>query len=397
MLLVSHDQSTTLCSHFPECGGCTIQHLPYHEQLGKKEEIVRAFFPENTIDPIIGCQNPWQYRNKMEFSFSQDRQGKRFLGLMKRKGKVIDLQECFLVSPWFMQALDRVRNFWQENSLLAYHPRKNKGHLRTLILREAKRTKSKLIMLTVSGDPSYAIKEKEIAAFVQAAKQSVSQEDLAYLSIFLRIQQAIKGVPTQFFEIHLHGPDHLREVLEIEGRKLLFKISPTSFFQTNSIQAEILYAKAIDLLEGIEDATILDLYSGIGSFTLALATRAKQVIGIEINPYAVFDAEWNKEENKLNNAFFYQGEVSKILKEISCKPEIIVVDPPRSGLDPVSMKEITNLHPKQILYISCNPKTQAENIQFFQNQGYFLKKIQPIDQFPHTNHIENIVLLSKKN
>ncbi|MBI3236308.1 MAG: class I SAM-dependent RNA methyltransferase [Chlamydiales bacterium] len=341
------------CSHVPFCGGCSLQSMDYQAQLEEKQKLIATLFAPlspKQIDPILPCEEIWRYRNKMEFSFSQNRAGEKFLGLILAgsKGKVLNLQECHLVNPWFIQVLKGVYTFWQESPIEAYRLN-DTGSLRTLTLREGIGTGHKMVFLTVSGNPAFAIKKPQLDQFIQAVKDAIPEEEHPFLSIFLRIQQVKKGFPTQFFEMHLHGPDHILETLHIQNRSLQFKISPTSFFQPNTLQAQRLYSKALSLIPtGCKH--LLDLYAGTATLSLVCALQAEQVTAIEINPHAIFDA------------------------------------PEQHG----------NERDRQCpLYISCNPATQAANTQEFIQAGYLLDGVYPIDQFPHTFHIENIAFFKR--
>src|SRR5580700_8312028 len=234
------------CMHVPLCGGCTWQQVDYPAQLQEKEARIHLSFAgliqshHTQCRPIIACDDPWHYRNKMEFSFSQDRSGERFLGLIMAGSRrhVLDLKECHLVSGWFISLLNQVRSWWRESHLAAYRMN-DTGSLRTLTVREGKRTGNKLVVLTVSGNPAYAISKTDLHHFIEAVKASTPEEEWPRLSIFLRVQQIHKKMPTQFFEMHLHGPDHLLEKMQLSLDKpveLTFKISSTSFFQPNTFQ-----------------------------------------------------------------------------------------------------------------------------------------------------------------
>ncbi|HSX04327.1 MAG TPA: 23S rRNA (uracil(1939)-C(5))-methyltransferase RlmD [Rhabdochlamydiaceae bacterium] len=396
------------CSHFKECGGCSSQNRPYEAQVLEKQAAIEKIFTpllqnqSPVMHPIIPCEKAWEYRNKMEFSFSQNKAGDYFLGLMmKGKQRVVDLYECHLVSPWFSHVLAKVRQWWKESGLLAYRHSQDSGHLRTLIVREAKNGKGKLVMLTVSGNPDFAIKRAHIESFVSALKSTLAESDHPVLSIFLRVQQIKKGSSTQFYEMLLSGPDHMMETLNIRttifDKQLHFKISPSSFFQPNTQQAELLYSTALNMLRGLTHKLIFDLYCGTATFGLCVAEAARHVVGIEINPHAVFDAGVNKEINGIENFTIHNGDVGTVLEKLKIDepPDLVIVDPPRAGLDERALKNIIHLSPKEILYISCNPRSQADNIKILIDAGYRLSQIQPIDQFPHTSHVENIVLLIK--
>lgn len=394
------------CGHVPTCGGCTWQQMAYSAQLAEKENRVKKIFSPfmQKIQPIIPCEDPWHYRNKMEFSFSQNQVGKRFLGLMiaGSKGHVLPLSECHLVSPWFISVLKQVHGWWEQSGLLAYR-RNDSGTLRTLTLREGKRTKDKLVMLTVSGHPAYAPHQGQLKSFIEAVHSSVPHEDHARLSLFLRIQQIHKGSPTQFYEMHLAGPDHLLEKMSFcldRPIELTFKISPTAFFQPNPLQAEKLYAAALQMVS-FPKRCVFDLYAGTATLSMIIAPFAEKVTAIELNPYACLDAQANKEFNQLNNLEIICGDVGKTVEVLRKRsdfvpPDLVVIDPPRMGLDETALSHLMGLGSKEILYISCNPETQILNIQRFMQKGYALVHVQPVDQFPHTPHIENIALLKLK-
>lgn len=393
------------CGHFPLCGGCAFQQWDYSAQLRHKENEIKKEFhrliekDHPAFLPIIGCENPWQYRNKMEFSFSENSRGEKFLGLMMAgyRGRVFNLSECFLVSPWFSEIVKAVKTWWEKSDLHAYRHSADFGHLRTLTLREAIQGSGKMVILTVSGNPKFALKRAQIQKFVEKIR-ALGNEDT--LSIFLQIQQIAPGKPTQFFEMPLFGPDHITEQLNIEiaGEKktLLCKLSPTSFFQPNTKQAGVLVSQALKMINNWKGKKVYDLYCGGAIFGLSAAFIAEEVIGIERNPYAVFDARWNQEANKIENFSIFRGDVGENLEKGQSffKPDVVIIDPPRSGLDSKTLAYLKQCKAKEILSISCNPQTQAKNIEELTSSGYQLIKIQPIDQFPHTPHVENIAILN---
>ncbi len=378
------------CSHFPACGGCTLQHFSYEEQLSQKQQIVSTLFAPFGVQPrpILACDFPWRYRNKMEFSFSQNKAGEKFLGLImhKSRGKVFHLHECLIAPQWFTDVVLAVRQWWEKFPLPAYHFRSGLGTLRNLTVREGRRTGEKMVILTVSGDPRYPLSKEALKGFLE----SVQGERV---SVFLRIQQCIKGRPTQFYEMHLSGPEFIQEELTVLGRRLVFKISPTSFFQPNTLQAEKLYNTAFSLVQLPKEGVVFDLYCGAGALGLSVAPHVRQVVGIELNPYAVFDGQANCELNGLHQVEMICGDVGKVLRERFSKAEVdlVIVDPPRVGLDEIALQTLEEMKARQILYISCNPETQAQNIGRL--TSYRLEALQPVDQFPHTPHIENIALL----
>jgi 23S rRNA (uracil1939-C5)-methyltransferase len=372
-----------LCTHVEECGGCPWQKLPYAEQLLQKQKFIQDLFPDAACRPILACSDPWHYRNKMEYSFSQDKAGNKYLGLYMRgrRNRVLNLTECSIAPLWMTEALAITRNWWESTSLIAYHPYKDLGTLRNLTLRGSERTGDKMAMLTVSGNPEYAIGRTDLNKWVQSMQG---------ISSFLRIQQTAKGTPTQFYELHLSGKTEIQE----KHSEKIFAISPTSFFQPNTSQSEKLYEEALKILAPSKNDHIVDLYAGTATIGIVFASHVRKVTSIEINPYAILDAKANLEANGITNLDLIQSDATLALNSLSEKPDAIVVDPPRGGLGPKALAPILDLRPKKILYISCNPKTQATDIQLLLEKGYKLEVVQPVDQFPHTPHVENIALLS---
>ncbi len=285
----------------------------------------------------------------------------------------------------------------------AYHLGRNTGALRTLTLREGQRTGDRMVMLTVSGNPQYSIQRKHLESFVSILREAIEPVGPdQQLSIFLRIQQIAKGSPTQFYEMVLYGPDHIREMLHLERldgklQTLKFRISPTAFFQPNTLQAERLYSRAIQLTQAQKNARVYDLYCGTGTLGLCMASQVKEVIGIELSPESVIDARENIKLNHLSNVSIRQGDVGRMLSlllEDKQIPDVVMVDPPRAGLDARAIEHLLALKAPTLTYISCNPATQTSNLESLIKGGYQLKAVQPVDQFPQTIHVENILVLT---
>lgn len=381
----SQNRVAPKCIHATVCGGCSWQQMSYEAQLQEKEARVKKAFGV-APQKIIPCEKIFGYRNKMEFTFSENRAGERFFGLMIAAAEpyVFNLTECHLANSWFSDIVNAARIWWVSSGLKAYYPPADTGSLRYLTIREAMRTGQKMVVLNVSGNPEFALSKEQIASF-----KTLFNDDI---SLFLRIHQTKKGKPTQFFEMHLAGPDHIVEQMHLKAGVFSFKISPSSFFQPNTLAAETLYDLALKNVGECE--VVYDLYCGTGTLGMAASRVAKQVVGIELSPEAVLDAEENKKRNNVTNFTIHQGDVGKVLEQIKyLPPDCILVDPPRAGLDELAMKNIKNLQAPKIVYISCNPLTQAENVKNLSEFGYKIKELQPIDQFPHTYHIENIAVL----
>jgi 23S rRNA (uracil1939-C5)-methyltransferase len=379
------------CPHFQECGGCSLQHISYEEQLHKKEEYITSLFSFSSAPllPIIPSPDAWGYRNKMEFSFSQNKEGRKFLGLILggTRGHVFDVEECPIADPWFSNTLKSIRAWWQESALSAYKFSSDSGTLRSVTLRKSFSSDDRLVILTVSGRPDFAPRKEDLDQFVACIKKTTPQA-----GIILRIHQILKGFPTQFYEMTLSPPDYIRETIEIQKTPLEFRLSPSAFFQPNPKAAEILYNKVLELSEISPSDIVYDLYCGVGVIGMCLAKFAKGIIGIELSKDACYDAACNLERLKISNFTLLNGDVGKILEENKNlpSPDLVIVDPPRSGLDQKAIGILLALKPKRIVYISCNPARQAENIKLL--EGYKVTSICPVDQFPQTPHIENIVV-----
>lgn len=400
-----------LCVHFGKCGGCRWQQITYEEQLRQKEAWIYRYLkpyinPSVVCHPIIPCLPPWRYRNKMELTFSNDKGGTRYLGLILfgTRGHVFQMEECHLAQEWVIDAVKAVSNWWKKSELKAYHAGSDVGSLRTLILREGIASGDRMVMLTVSGNPTHALNRSQIDEWINVCRQSLEPTMRAgsKLSLFLRIQQIAKGKKTQFFEMLLYGPDHIREEIHIESTDqkdytLQFRISPSAFFQPNTRQAERLYSRAIELTEPSSDSVVYDLYCGTGTLGICLAKQVKEVIGIELSPESSLDARENAKENQIANISILTGDVGTILPTLlqgnHKRPTVVFVDPPRAGLDAKAIKHILDIKAPTLTYISCNPETQAANLASLIEGGYHLKTVQPVDQFPQTVHVENIVVL----
>jgi len=391
------------CSHYGLCGGCRWQHLRYDRQLEFKRDFVREHFSivydDTEIDlSVIPCDSPWYYRNKMEFTFSVNGAGTRFLGLFidGSKGCVFNMTECHLVHSWFSEVLEGVRQWWVESNIDAYHLSRDSGSLRTLILREGRRTGDRMVILTVSGNPDFTLTEEQLEAFVDVI-QSAAGGDYGKLNIILRLQYVAKGVPTRFEERTLLGGDVICERLHLPGmRSLIFRIGPSVFFQPNTFQAEKLYSLALRYAAISGESVVFDLYCGSGTLALCAAQLAKEVIGIELSPESVACARANALENEISNVTFICGDVGKELQCLSKQPDVVMVDPPRAGLDARAIGCLIVLGAPRIIYISCNYMTQAANVKQLVAAGYRVENIVPVDQFPQTVHVENIVVLTRE-
>jgi 23S rRNA (uracil1939-C5)-methyltransferase len=313
------------CRHFGTCGGCSLQQMACSAQLKFKENYVRDYFASfiaqgTQLHPIVGTAENWYYRNKMEYTFSNDAAGKQFLGLIMQgnKHRVLNLTECHLVMPWFTDALVAVREWWEKTPLAAYNSRKDTGTLRLLTLREGRSSGDRMVMLTVSGNPDYAPPRIFLNTLVDTLKAVIepTQGD-AKLSIFLRIQQASPGMTTNFYEMLLYGPDYIRQQVTVTAGSFdadssnsaissaQLRFSPTAFFQPHSGQASVLYSLALKMAELKETDTVYDLFCGVGTVGICASRFVKDVVGIDISPESALDARTNAKLNGADNVTIY--------------------------------------------------------------------------------------------
>lgn len=412
------------CSHFGRreipgqgCGGCTLQSLSYRHQLAIKERMVKDLMQQAGVDPglvypVFGMDDPWYYRNKMEFSFGDDHERTFSLGLHPTgfQYDVLNVRECYLESAFVSKLLPRVREFCVERGLKPLI--RDEGFLKNLVIREGKRTGERLVEL-ITHHHDQALLDGTMQPADQVAE--VFKEGLlaladelggAITSFYWTQYRAVKGEPTRMIEHHLYGEEYLHEELHLEGsRPLRFAIHPRAFFQPNSFQAEVLYTTALRAsgLAGQETRArkVLDLYCGTGTIGLCLAPFAERVFGIELQPDAVDNARKNAEHNGIDNIDFFVGDVGKVLESEEFQQavgdgiDVVIVDPPRSGLLPGAIEQIKAIAAPTLVYVSCNPATLATNLAELQESGYRLRSIQPVDMFPQTFHIENVALLER--
>lgn len=377
------------CKHFKEgCGGCTWQFLSYEEQLKLKEQHVKdAFlrlggFEDANVLSIIGCEHPFYYRNKMEYSFGDtvDREFALGLHLPKRRYDILNVEECFLLSEESNEILNTVREWALDKDLEHYNFRENTGVLRNLIIREGKNTDETMVNLVINY--GHLDKVKDFADLIKADSVYVTE---------VRVE---KGRRTEKIEHFLKGNSVLNEELVLQDKsRLRFEILPQAFFQPNTYQAQILYSEAVKAANLTGEENVVDLYCGTGTIGLFLSKFAGGVFGIEINESAIENAKKNAQLNGIENVDFMVGDVSKILSDLELEADVVVVDPPRAGLKGKAHEDIIKFGPKRIVYVSCNPSTLARDCSVFKDAGYSLISVQPVDMFPQTYHVENVALL----
>ena len=406
------EQPEAACIHAGECGGCTYQTLPYEEQLAMKASQVKKLIddvivPENTDYEFLGIKaSPRQqeYRNKMEFSFGDAYKGGPLaLGMHKRGSfyDIVDVPECRIVDDDFHTVLTVTLDYFKERNLPYYHKLRHTGYLRHLLVRKAVKTGEILVDLVTTTQIAEGGEAALLAGWKDVLCAAAYQGTLTGV-LHTRNDSVADTVKNEGTDV-LFGQDHFYE--ELLG--LRFQITPFSFFQTNSLGAEVLYETARefigDALPSGTDAdvaehgkVVFDLYSGTGTIAQMLAPVAKKVIGVEIIPEAVEAAKENARLNSLTNCEFIAGDVLKVIDEIEEKPDYIVLDPPRDGIHPKALEKIIRYGVPQMVYISCKPTSLARDLEVLQARGYEVKKVCCVDMFPATVHVETVILLSRK-
>jgi 23S rRNA (uracil1939-C5)-methyltransferase len=392
ILQPSPDRVTAPCEHFGTCGGCRWQNLPYELQLDyKRRQVVEALrriggFADPVVEPALPSPDPYFYRNKMEFSFGQDAEGRLVLGLHPASSytDVFDLRRCHLQSDLSNEIVARVRDGCRAAGFPPYDVTRHTGFLRYLTIREGKFSGQVMVnLVTAEGgdhEAGYAEALRRIAADVVAACPQVTS--------FLRNINARRAtVAFGEREEVLAGSATIREILMERS----FEISANSFFQTNSRQAVRLYGSVLEMADLRREDRVLDLYSGTGAISILAASRVSEVRGVESLAESVRNAERNAALNSVRNVYFICGDVRKTLKALAADrtpPTVIIANPPRAGLNSHVIRGMLRLRPRRLVYVSCNPTTLARDLQEIAEGGYRLTGVRPVDMFPHTYHIE---------
>lgn len=385
-------ETAEVCPHFEGCGGCTMLSVDYAKQLEIKEEQVLELFEDAGIRGfeflgVQGSPDNVGYRNKMEYTFGDEvKGGPLTLGLHK-KGRHIDIQTvdgCMLVDFDFNTILKESLAFFQDAELPYYRVVNHEGYLRNLVVRKGIHTDEIMVNIVTSSQCEF-----DMSKFADMINGLELKGNV--VSILHTINDGLADA-VQCDEMRiLYGVDYLHE--EILGLK--FKISPFSFFQTNTKGAEQLYTIARDFIGDHSNKVVFDLYSGTGSIGQLMAEKAKKVYGIEIIEEAVVAANENAKLNGLDNCEFIAGDVKDTVKSLDVKPDLIIVDPPRPGIHKQAIKDICDFGAKEIVYISCNPKTLVDDLKDFIGYGYMPEKVKCMDMFPNTPHCESVVKLYK--
>ena len=387
------------CPHFGQCGGCTYQNLPYEEQVKLKESQVKSMMDEAVDGDYIWegvLESPVrsEYRNKMEFSFGDEyKDGPLALGMHKRGSfhDIVNVCDCQIVDGDYRKILACTLECARKSGLPYYHRMRHDGYFRHLLVRKAVKTEEILIDIVTASEEGFDSKPKEFLDKWAAALQALELSGKIVGILHTKNDSLADVVKDEGTEVLL-GQDYFYE--ELLGLK--FKITPFSFFQTNSLGAEVLYEKAREYIGDTNEKVVFDLYSGTGTIAQILAPVAKKVVGVEIVEEAVEAAKVNAKLNGLDNCTFWAGDVLKVIDELGEVPDLIMLDPPRDGVNPKALMKILNFGVDRLVYIACKPTSLARDLEMIQGRGYEVEKIACVDLFPNTVHVETVVLLSHK-
>ena len=386
------EDAKPVCPHFGICGGCFYQTVSYENQLKIKEGMVRDLLKDYVNDDIWeeikASPKVHGYRNKMEFSFGDEvKDGPLALGMHKKNTfhDIVNITDCQIVDNDYNLIVKCALNIAQQMELPFYHKMRHEGYFRHLVVRRAESSGDILVNIVTTSQAEADFTKLRAALLELPLSGKI-------IGILHTTNDSLADVVQADKIDILYGQDYFYE--EILGLK--FKISPFSFFQTNTLGAEVLYKTARDFVGETKDKVIFDLYSGTGTIAQMLASVAKKVVGVEIVEEAVEAAKVNAELNGLDNCEFIAGDVLKVVDELEDKPDFIVLDPPRDGIHPKAIQKIIDFGVEQMVYISCKPTSLARDLEVFEAAGYKVKRATAVDQFPNTVHVETVVLLSHK-
>ena len=376
------------CDTYKRCGGCDLRHIDYEETLNIKEQMVRnlvnkTLSSSTKVNKTIGMGNPYHYRNKAQFPVGLDKQNEKKVGVFaKRTHEIIPIKDCLIQNTISQKIAFSIQKFITEKNISVYNEETLEGLLRHIVIKVGIRTHEIMCILVVNGK-----------------KLGYEQELVEMLVKTYNVKTIIKNINTKNTNvilgdenIILHGDGYIYDILG----EYTFKISPMSFYQVNPTQAEILYNTAIEMAKLDKEDILFDLYCGIGTIGIFASSYVKKVYGIEIVEQAIEDAKENAKINNVENIEFFAGDAGEIFENLMEKkqvfPDVIIVDPPRKGLDTNTIDNILAVEPKKVIYISCNPATMVRDIKLL-SEKYEVGEFQPVDMFPFTSHVETITVL----
>lgn len=375
------------CPVYKKCGGCQLQNMDYPAQLEWKQRLcVKLLGGFGQVEKIIGMDNPYHYRNKVQWAFSQDRNKKIISGVYQSSThRIVPVESCMTEDEKADEIIVSVGKLMKAFKLAVYNEVTGRGFLRHVLVKRGFST-GEIMVVLVTGTPVFTAKNHFIRELLKL------HPDIT--TVVMNVNDKFTSLVLGKNEKTLYGPGYI--VDELCG--LRFRISAKSFYQINPAQTHVLYNKAMEYAGLTGEETVIDAYCGIGTIGMVAAKHAGNVIGVEVNPDAVKDAISNARLNGMNNIRFYKadaGEFMVAMAEENEKCDVVFMDPPRAGSDENFLKSLCTLAPGRVVYISCNPETLGRDLKYLSSHGYKVKKIQPVDMFPMTNHVEAIILMTR--
>ena len=380
-------QNKTRCPHSKKCGGCQLQNLDYKEQLAHKERTcIRLLGKFCRVEPIIGMENPYHYRNKVQAAFGTTRAGRIISGIYQSSThNIVAVDSCMTEDEIADRIIVDIRRLLRDFKMTTYNEVTGRGFLRHVLVKRGFQTGEVMVVL-VTGTPIFPARNNFTRALLKLHPEITT--------IIQNVNDRYTSMLLGQNEKTLYGPGYITDIL----CGLRFRISAKSFYQINPVQTEVLYGKAMEFAELTGKETVIDAYCGIGTIGMVAAKRAGQVLGVEVNRDAVRDARENAKLNRVKNIRFVCADAGDFMVDMANAGEhcdVLFMDPPRAGSDTAFLSCALTLAPRRIVYVSCNPETLARDLNFLTKRGYRAEKIQPVDMFPHTDHVETVVLLSK--
>ena len=381
-------QNKTRCPHSKKCGGCQLQNLDYKEQLAHKERTcIRLLGKFCRVEPIIGMENPYHYRNKVQAAFGTTRAGRIISGIYQSSThNIVAVDSCMTEDEIADRIIVDIRRLLRDFKMTTYNEVTGRGFLRHVLVKRGFQTGEVMVVL-VTGTPIFPARNNFTRALLKLHPEITT--------IIQNVNDRYTSMLLGQNEKTLYGPGYITDIL----CGLRFRISAKSFYQINPVQTEVLYGKAMEFAELTGKETVIDAYCGIGTIGMVASKKARQVLGVEVNRDAVRDARENAKLNRVKNIRFVCADAGDFMVDMANAGEhcdVLFMDPPRAGSDTAFLSCALTLAPRRIVYVSCNPETLARDLNFLTKRGYRAEKIQPVDMFPHTDHVETVAVLTRE-
>ena len=378
------EQKETVCSVAKKCGGCRYQGVPYQDQLREKQKITEGLLKKfGKVEPIIGMEDPYYYRNKVHAAFGRDRKGNVISGIYEEKShRIVSVDDCMIEDKKSQEIIRTIRGMLKSFKIKTYDEDTGYGLLRHVLVRRGFST-GEIMVVLVTVSPIFPSKNN----FVKALRKEHPEITTVVLNVNDRQTSMVLGDRN----IVLYGPGFIKDRL----MGLTFRISPSSFYQVNPVQTEVLYGKAMEFAAMTGKERVIDAYCGTGTIGIIASRNARDVIGVELNRDAIRDARMNK----IRNVRFVPGDAGWFMEGMAAegeKVDVVLMDPPRAGSDRKFLHSLLSLSPEKIVYVSCNPETLARDLAYLTKRDYLVKKMQPVDMFPVTDSVEVVCLLENR-